>query len=304
MDLGTRTSTPTPLTRSVPLKKLLGGRGLTRALLLLAVTTTEAAPLHGATPTSSTAAAATSATAATASSPAPTATAAAASASTAATEAPTPATTPTATPSPFAASTATSTALASSSSALVPLALAGAASPAKGRRSADRLGANEVDGSSKGNRGQKGGGGASLKEGGTRVTTRGSYSDYTLLNCQEALLEDVNELSRKRGAVAGVTSAKVRDEVSDSGKGGEVREQVRQHEAAKGSSGRGRVACNYSIIQGLSTLVLTKVRALSGRQVTTHSKTGSRIACVPLGANTAVSSGNRGRRGAIREIEH
>ncbi|CAI5956167.1 unnamed protein product [Closterium sp. NIES-64] len=188
-DKGTGTSTPTPLTRSVRLTKLLGGRGLTSALLLLALTTTKAAPLHRATPTSSTAAAATAATAA---SSAPTATAAAASAATAATEAPTPATTPTATPTTSATSTATSTAPASSSSALAPLALAVAASPARGRRSADRLGANEVDIRSRGNRGQKGGGGAPLKEGGTRVTTRGSYSDYTLLSCKEALLKEVN----------------------------------------------------------------------------------------------------------------
>ncbi|CAI5533458.1 unnamed protein product [Closterium sp. Naga37s-1] len=138
----------------------------------------------------STSSAATSATAATASSSAPTATAAAASAATAATEAPTPATTPTTTPTPSASST--STAPASPSSALAPLALAGAASPARGRRSADRLGANEVDGSSRGNRGQKRGGGAPLKDRGTRVTSRGSYSDYTLLSCQEALLEEVN----------------------------------------------------------------------------------------------------------------
>ncbi|CAI5953031.1 unnamed protein product [Closterium sp. NIES-64] len=162
------------------------------ALLLLALTTTEAALVRRATPTSSTAAAATSATAASSASSAPTATATAASASTAATEAPTPATTPTATPTHSAASTTTSTAPASSSTALAPLALASAASPARGRRTADRLGANEVDGSSRGNRGQKGGGGAPLKEGGTRVTTRGSYSDYTLLSCQEALLEEVN----------------------------------------------------------------------------------------------------------------
>ncbi|CAI5935084.1 unnamed protein product [Closterium sp. NIES-64] len=128
--------------------KLLGGRGLTSALLLLALTTTKAAPLRRATPTSSTSAAATSATAATASSSAPTATAAAASASASttateaptpattptatstpsaastATEAPTPATTPTATSTPSAASTATSTAPASPSTALALLALA------------------------------------------------------------------------------------------------------------------------------------------------------------------------------------
>ncbi|CAI7895175.1 unnamed protein product [Closterium sp. NIES-54] len=112
------------------------------------------------------------------------------STSTAATEAPTPATTPT--PTPSAASTATTAAPASSSSSLAPLALAVAAPPTRSRRSAYQLGANEVDSSSRGNRGQKGDGGAPLKEMGTRVTTRGSYTDYTLLSCKEALLEEVN----------------------------------------------------------------------------------------------------------------
>ncbi|CAI5959346.1 unnamed protein product [Closterium sp. NIES-64] len=123
-----------------------------------------------------------SSTAATPATSAPTATAAA-SASTAATDTSTPATTPTATPTPSAASTAASTAPASSSSAPAPLALARAASPARGRRRTDRLKPNKVGRSSRGNRGQKGGGGTPLKDVGARVTTRGSYSDYALLRC-------------------------------------------------------------------------------------------------------------------------
>ncbi|CAI7855291.1 unnamed protein product [Closterium sp. NIES-54] len=138
----------------------------------------------------------------------PTATAAAASTSTAATKVPTPATTPT--PTPSSASTATTAAPANSSSALAPLALAVAAPPARSRRSTDRLGANEVDSSSRGNRGQKGDRGAPLKETGTRVTTRGSYSDYTLLCCKEALLKEVN------GECGGANREEV---VPDRGKG-------------------------------------------------------------------------------------
>ncbi|CAI7885776.1 unnamed protein product, partial [Closterium sp. NIES-53] len=92
----------------------------------------------------------------------PPATATAASTSTAATEAPTSATTPT--PTPSSASTATTAAPTTTSSALAPLALAGAAPLTTSRRSADRLGANKVDSSSRGNGGQKRNGGAPLKE--------------------------------------------------------------------------------------------------------------------------------------------
>ncbi|CAI7894066.1 unnamed protein product [Closterium sp. NIES-54] len=120
----------------------------------------------------------------------PTATATAASTSTAATEAPTSATTPT--PTPSSASTATTASPATSSCALASLALAVAAPLARSRRSADRLGANKVDSSSRGNGGQKRNGGAPLKERGIRVTTRGSYSGNTSLCCKEALLEEVN----------------------------------------------------------------------------------------------------------------
>ncbi|CAI5481359.1 unnamed protein product [Closterium sp. Yama58-4] len=201
-EVRTGTSTPRPLTPSVPLVKLLGWRGLTRALLLLTLATTRASSLRGATPTSATATTATAATAATATTATtaaaatatstPTTAAAAASASTAATRAPASATTPTSTPTPPATSTATTTTPASSSSTLAPLALAAAAPPARGRRSTDRLSAKEVDSSSRGNRGQKGNGGAPLKERGTRVTPRGSYSEYALLSCKELLREEVN----------------------------------------------------------------------------------------------------------------
>ncbi|CAI7841133.1 unnamed protein product [Closterium sp. NIES-54] len=138
----TRTSTPTPVTTSVPVTKLLGGRGLATALLLLARTTTGTTPLRRAA-TSTTAASATSASATSAS-----------AASTAATDASTPATTPTTTPAPSTASTTTtSTAPASPTGTSAPLALAGAASPARGRRSADRLETTEAGQSSRGNRG-------------------------------------------------------------------------------------------------------------------------------------------------------
>ncbi|CAI5962771.1 unnamed protein product [Closterium sp. NIES-64] len=194
-DVGARTKTPTPLACSVPLTELLRGHGLTTALLLLARTTTGATPLRTpatsstATPAASaasaaaatTAASAASSTAATSATSAPTATAAAASVSTAATDTSTPTTTPTATPTPPVASTSTSTAPARPSSAPPPLALARAASPARGRRRTDRLKTKEVGRSSRGNRGQKGGGGTPLKDGGARVTTRGPYSDYALL---------------------------------------------------------------------------------------------------------------------------
>ncbi|CAI7875737.1 unnamed protein product [Closterium sp. NIES-53] len=181
-DVGAGTSTPTPLTRSVPLTKLLRGQGRTTALLLLARTTTGPTPLRR-TVTSSTAAAAASATSAASAPSARSATAAASSASTAATYTSTLATTPTTTPTSSTASTSTSTTPTSPSSALAPLALAGAASPARGRRSADRLKTTEVGRSSRSNRGQEGGGGTPLKDGGARVTTRGSYSDYARLCC-------------------------------------------------------------------------------------------------------------------------
>ncbi|CAI5493871.1 unnamed protein product [Closterium sp. Naga37s-1] len=187
----------------VPLTELLRGQGRTTTLLLLARATTGATPLQRpatsstATPTASTASAASTAaaastassTAASSATSATTATAAAASASTAATEPPTPTSTSTATPTPPTASTSTSTAR--SSSSLAPLALARAASPARGRHRTDRLKTKEVGRSSRGNRGQQGGGRTPLKDGGARVTSRGSYSDYALFYREEGLLEEV-----------------------------------------------------------------------------------------------------------------
>ncbi|CAI5941789.1 unnamed protein product [Closterium sp. NIES-64] len=127
-----------------------------------------------ATLTSSTSSTTASSTSATTAASAPTATATAASASTAAADTSTPATTPTATPTPSAASTATPTTPDSSTRALAPLALARAASPARGRRRTGRLKTNEVGRSGKGYRGRKGGRGTPLEDGGARVTTRGS----------------------------------------------------------------------------------------------------------------------------------
>ncbi|CAI7892927.1 unnamed protein product [Closterium sp. NIES-54] len=122
-DVSTETSTPRPLAPRVPLTKLLGRRGLTRALLLLG------SPLHSSASASSTSAAAASA------SSTPPATATAASTSTAATEAPT--STTTSTPTPSSASTTTTAAPTTSSSSLAPLALAEAAPLTRSRRSAD-----------------------------------------------------------------------------------------------------------------------------------------------------------------------
>ncbi|CAI7903456.1 unnamed protein product [Closterium sp. NIES-54] len=128
--------------------------------------------------------------AAASSSPTPPATATAASTSTAATEAPTSASTPT--PTPSSASIATTAAPTTPSSSLTPLALADSAPLTRSRRSADRLGANKVDSSIRGNRGQERNEGAPLKERGTGVTTRGAYIGNTSLCCKEALLEEVD----------------------------------------------------------------------------------------------------------------
>ncbi|CAI7758314.1 unnamed protein product, partial [Closterium sp. NIES-54] len=134
------TKTPTALTLRVPLTELLRGGDVARTLLLLALTAPSAAPLRSSTPTTSTSATPASAsTAATSATSTATATAAATPASTAATSTPTPATTSTATPTPSAASTSTSTAPTDPARSLAPLALARAASPARGRRRTDRL---------------------------------------------------------------------------------------------------------------------------------------------------------------------
>ncbi|CAI7773105.1 unnamed protein product [Closterium sp. NIES-54] len=159
------TCSPRPPTPSVPLTKLLNRRGLTGAQLLLTLAATKASMLRGCTATSTTSSATPSTTAA-----ASTTSATASTASTAATDAPTPGTTPTTTSTSFtASSTAPSTTLAS-------LALATAASPTRGRRSADLLSANEVDSSRRGNRGEKGDRGTPLKEGGATVVVRSPNS--------------------------------------------------------------------------------------------------------------------------------
>ncbi|CAI7735024.1 unnamed protein product [Closterium sp. NIES-54] len=162
------TSTPRPPTPSVPLTKLLGRRGLTGMRLLLALATTKASTLRGCTSTNTTATA-TSDTAAAASTTA----AAASTTSTAATEAPTPGTTPNSTAIPSASSTAFAAAPAVPSTTL---ALAVAASPTRGRRSSDLLIANEVDSSSRSNRGEKGDRGTPLKERGATIAARSTYS--------------------------------------------------------------------------------------------------------------------------------
>ncbi|CAI7807904.1 unnamed protein product [Closterium sp. NIES-54] len=165
------TCTPRPPTPSVPLTKWLHRRGLTGAQLLLTLAATKASTLCGCTATSTTSfATSTTAAAATA---AAASSATAATAATAATDAPTPRTTPTTTSTSSTSSTAASTA---PSTTPASLALASAASPTRGRHSADLLNANEVDSSSRGNRGEKGDRGTPLKEGGATVTVRSTRS--------------------------------------------------------------------------------------------------------------------------------
>ncbi|CAI7876107.1 unnamed protein product [Closterium sp. NIES-54] len=156
---------------SVPLTKLLGRRGLMGTWVLLALASTKASTLHGSTSTSTTSAA-TSTTAAAAS----TAAAAASTTPTAATEAPTPGTTPTSTATPSASSTASTAAPTVPSTTLAPFALAVAVPPTGSRRSPDLLSANELDSSSRSNRGEKGDRGTPLKERGATVAARSTYS--------------------------------------------------------------------------------------------------------------------------------
>ncbi|CAI7930161.1 unnamed protein product, partial [Closterium sp. NIES-54] len=138
-NVGAGTKAPTALTLRVPLTELLRGGDVARTLLLLlALTASSAAPLRSSTPTTS-ATSASASTAATSATSATAATAAATPASTASTSTPTPATTSTATPTPSAASTTTSTAPTGPTRSLAPLALARAASPARGRRHSDRI---------------------------------------------------------------------------------------------------------------------------------------------------------------------
>ncbi|CAI7800678.1 unnamed protein product, partial [Closterium sp. NIES-54] len=138
-NVGAGTKAPTALTLRVPLTELLRGGDVARTLLLLlALTASSAAPLRSSTTTTS-ATPASASTAATSATSATAATAAATPASTASTSTPTPATTSTAIPTPSAASTTTSTAPTGPTRSLAPLALARAASPARGRRHSDRL---------------------------------------------------------------------------------------------------------------------------------------------------------------------
>ncbi|CAI7805181.1 unnamed protein product [Closterium sp. NIES-53] len=159
------TRTPRPPTPSVPLTKLLNRWGLTGAQLLLALAATKASTLRGCTATSTTSSATSTTAAATS-----TSSATAVTASTATTDAPTLGTTPTTTSTSSTASPTAPTTTPTS------LALAGAASPTRGRRSADLLSANEVDSSSRSNRGEKGDRGTPLKEGGATVAARSTDS--------------------------------------------------------------------------------------------------------------------------------
>ncbi|CAI7790322.1 unnamed protein product [Closterium sp. NIES-53] len=172
------TSTPRPPTPSVPLTKLLGRQGLTGTRVLLALATTKASTLRSCTSTSTTAAATTTtaAAASTTAAAASTTSATASTSSAAATEAPTPGTTPTSTATPSASSTASAAAPAVPSTTLAPLALLVAASPTRGRCNSDLLSANEVDSSSKSNRGEKGDKGTPLKEWGATIAARSTYS--------------------------------------------------------------------------------------------------------------------------------
>ncbi|CAI7887387.1 unnamed protein product [Closterium sp. NIES-53] len=157
---------------------MLGRRGLTGTRLLLALATTKASTLRGCTSTSTTATAtsASAAAASTIAASASTTSAAASTNSTAATEVPTPSTTPTSTATPSASSTASAAAPAIPSTTLAPLALAIAALPTRSRRTPDLLSANEVDSSSKSNRGEKVDMGTPLKERRASVAARSTYS--------------------------------------------------------------------------------------------------------------------------------
>ncbi|CAI7822521.1 unnamed protein product [Closterium sp. NIES-54] len=180
-------ATPPPVLR-VPLTDLLGrGRVLMALATASASTTTTTAATSSTTPTF--AAAASSATPSTTSAPATSPAAAATTPTAAARSSSRATTTTTSTTSPSTAS------LAVTATSLAPFALA-AAAPARSRRRPDLLSTKEVDSSSRGDRGKKGGRRAPCKERGTGVATRGTYSDYASLSCKEFLLEEGNgELS-------------------------------------------------------------------------------------------------------------
>ncbi|CAI5946139.1 unnamed protein product [Closterium sp. NIES-64] len=152
-----------------------------------------AAPLRGTTPTSSSPSATAASTSATTATSAPTAAAATASASAAATTTTAPATTPTATHS-LRRLHRTSTAPDSSTCALAPLALARSASPARGRRRADRLKTKQVGSSSRGNRGQQGEGEHPSKMG-VRGSPREAPTATMLFSAARRASEEVNSES-------------------------------------------------------------------------------------------------------------
>ncbi|CAI7871721.1 unnamed protein product [Closterium sp. NIES-54] len=130
-------------------------------------------PLNSSNPTATTPTAATTAT--------PTA------ATTAATKAPTPTTTPTAATTSTTSTTSTAAPIstpAATSTTPTTLALAAATLPTS-RRSPDILSTKDVNCSSRGVGGSKGGGGTPLKEGCARSATSCTYSDYISLSCKE-----------------------------------------------------------------------------------------------------------------------
>ncbi|CAI7761433.1 unnamed protein product, partial [Closterium sp. NIES-53] len=174
-------------------------------------------PLNSSTPTTTTPTAATTAT--------PTA------ATTAATKASTPATTPTAATTSTTSTTSTAaptTTPAATSTSPITFALVAAVLPTS-RSSPDILRTKDINSSSRGVGGGKGGGGTPLKEGRARSATSGTYSNYTSLSCKEVLLEQVNS---EGSVVASVASAKVGNEVLYCSKGGQLGKQVGQYKTA------------------------------------------------------------------------
>ncbi|CAI5943728.1 unnamed protein product [Closterium sp. NIES-65] len=179
--------------------------------MLLALATASASTATTTAATSSTtptpAAASSTATPTTASTPA---TSVAATTPTATTRPSSRATTPTASTAPTAASPAVT------ATTLAPFALA-AAAPARGRRNADLLSTKKVDSSSRGDRGKKGGRRTPLKERGTGVATRGTYSDYASLSCKQLLLEEGNAIGTAEIAAVVVGEAGRTNQVGQGG---------------------------------------------------------------------------------------
>ncbi|CAI7866752.1 unnamed protein product, partial [Closterium sp. NIES-54] len=192
-------------------------------------------PLNSSTPTASTPTAATTVTTAT-----PTA------ATAAATKSPTLATTPTAAITSTTSTTSTAaptTTPAATSTTLATLALAAAALPTS-RSSLDILSTKDVNSSSRGIGGGKGGGGTPLKEGRARSTTSGTYSDYTSLSCKEGCaLPAEQHTSRAERRTVGVASSRVGRSWALQAAGGVVKRAARGGEwAASGGVPAARVA--------------------------------------------------------------